>query len=105
MPDGLGDRLFEVYDRANRMTGGVLGIVRDAFARFGEARPGRPAHDVGGRARERVCSLSEPTPGHYEPGARVDAQAVLLGEAESGIGAEPYKSRAGRRASRRSFHS
>jgi membrane protein len=37
MPGGLGDRLNKLYRRANRLTGGVLGIIRDAFSRFGDA--------------------------------------------------------------------
>lgn len=54
MPNGLGDRLSAVYDRANRMSGGVLGIVLNAFERFGEARGSQAA---AGMAYYAVFSL------------------------------------------------
>jgi membrane protein len=37
MPKGLGDQFDRLYRRADRLTGGVLGIIRDAFRRFGNA--------------------------------------------------------------------
>jgi membrane protein len=43
-----------IYDRANRLTGGIVGIVRDAFGRFGEARGSQAA---AGMAYYAVFSL------------------------------------------------
>jgi membrane protein len=54
MPNGLGDRFSKVYRRLDRLTGGALGIIRDAFRRFGA---GGGAQAAAGMAYYTVFSL------------------------------------------------